>query len=214
MSAGPSPITRVAVEHYPAATATVPIARAAAVGHLRSWRVAPSVVETAELVVAELTANATKIRTAEGVIALRLTVVEGTLTVEVWDGSDATPVLMEPNADDESGRGLLLVDALSLRWFWYRPPAGGKVVWAQFRAEWRPTDRPGAVSPAEVLPTRSPQPRAEAPVQVPFVDDPALLQRVVDGLRALDGWHLPDDRVVSPPGVEGQAAGHAPGRVQ
>jgi hypothetical protein len=34
--------------------------------------------------------------------------------------------------DAESGRGLLLVDAISKRWDWYFPQdgAGGKVVWA------------------------------------------------------------------------------------
>jgi hypothetical protein len=36
-----------------------------------------------------------------------------------------------PGLDDESGRGLMLVDALAERWGWDLPASGrGKVVWA------------------------------------------------------------------------------------
>jgi hypothetical protein len=34
----------------------------------------------------------------------------------------------------ESGRGLVIVDALSSRWGWY-PEGAGKVVWAAIEAE-------------------------------------------------------------------------------
>jgi hypothetical protein len=36
-----------------------------------------------------------------------------------------------PGLDDESGRGLLLVEALAEHWGWDIPPSGrGKIVWA------------------------------------------------------------------------------------
>lgn len=56
---------------------------------------------------------------------------EGTLLrVEVHDSGDGEPVLREPSG--ESGRGLLLVAALSDGWgVGERSP--GKVVWCQFR---------------------------------------------------------------------------------
>ena len=42
----------------------------------------------------------------------------------------------DPDAIDENGRGLLLVETLSARWDWYFLPQhnGGKVVWCELRA--------------------------------------------------------------------------------
>lgn len=51
------------------------------------------------------------------------------LRIEVHDSGDGTPSLREPS--DESGRGLLLVDALADRWgVGERSP--GKIVWCEF----------------------------------------------------------------------------------
>src|SRR5215467_716983 len=53
------------------------------------------------------------------------------VVIQVWDGSDRPPVpqLVDPEAD--SGRGLLLVGALSAEWGCYTPEkSSGKVVWA------------------------------------------------------------------------------------
>lgn len=41
------------------------------------------------------------------------------------------PARQNPSLDATSGRGLLLVDELATRWNVYRPPVGGKVVWAE-----------------------------------------------------------------------------------
>lgn len=50
--------------------------------------------------------------------------------VLVWDASPLPPVLMGASEDAETGRGLLLVEALSTRKGWHFPPGlGGKVVW-------------------------------------------------------------------------------------
>jgi anti-sigma regulatory factor (Ser/Thr protein kinase) len=49
----------------------------------------------------------------------------------VWDASSQAPVRVEANEEAESGRGLLLVEAISDRWDWYpTEETGGKVVWA------------------------------------------------------------------------------------
>jgi hypothetical protein len=49
--------------------------------------------------------------------------------VLVWDGVPREPAPCEPGLTDESGRGLLLVDALSAKWDYYFPacPFWGKV---------------------------------------------------------------------------------------
>jgi hypothetical protein len=57
----------------------------------------------------------------------------GILVVLVWDACAAEPVPANAATDDETGRGLLFVQAYS-RWGCYHPPGdgAGKVIWAQF----------------------------------------------------------------------------------
>jgi hypothetical protein len=50
------------------------------------------------------------------------------LRVDVHDMSPAPPVLTSASADDETGRGLMLVSDLSTEWGSYRVPLG-KVVY-------------------------------------------------------------------------------------
>lgn len=52
--------------------------------------------------------------------------------VHVWDAIVAAPEPREAGLDDESGRGLAIVAALSARWGHHWPPRepGGKVTWA------------------------------------------------------------------------------------
>ncbi|MHC0434052.1 ATP-binding protein [Streptomyces sp. O3] len=51
--------------------------------------------------------------------------------VEVWDPEPhAWLVLRRPDADEEAGRGLLLLDALALRWG-VEQRSGGKTVWCE-----------------------------------------------------------------------------------
>ena len=50
-------------------------------------------------------------------IRLRLTVVDDSLVIEVWDRETTPPVLPDtPDPEDESGRGLLIVAGLSKQW--------------------------------------------------------------------------------------------------
>jgi anti-sigma regulatory factor (Ser/Thr protein kinase) len=68
-------------------------------------------------------------------IRLRLSTDGMVALVEVWDENFDLPKTTQPGPDDESGRGLMLVDALTERWGWDLPPSGrGKIVWALLRA--------------------------------------------------------------------------------
>jgi anti-sigma regulatory factor (Ser/Thr protein kinase) len=95
--------------------------------------------ENAELVVSELLTNAVHAtRAAELIAPVRLWLLSdlGSVLILVWDSSPQPPVRIDAANDAENGRGLLLVEAISVRWSWYVPHhLGGKVVWAQIDAE-------------------------------------------------------------------------------
>lgn len=98
---------------------------------LRTWRL-PGLLDTAELVADELTANAVE-HGAGHFITVRQELSGGAVTVKVWDANgDRMPTFPDPAATylDEHGRGLLLTEALSDQWGAYQSPSGGKVVWA------------------------------------------------------------------------------------
>ena len=57
------------------------------------------------------------------------------MVIQVWDGSDRPPVPQPVEPEADSGRGLLLVGALSEEWGCYTPEkSSGKVVWAVITA--------------------------------------------------------------------------------
>jgi anti-sigma regulatory factor (Ser/Thr protein kinase) len=109
-------------------------------GHVRAvaheWGLT-GLADTAELLTSELMTNAVqaserlKIRADVATVpVIRLWVTSDgvSLIIHVWDASDEMPVLKDFAADDENGRGLLLVAALGKDWGAYRK-AEGKVVW-------------------------------------------------------------------------------------
>ena len=55
------------------------------------------------------------------------------IVIHVWDGNGEMPVRRNAVPDEECGRGLMLVEALSAGWGAYRE-AIGKVVWAKISA--------------------------------------------------------------------------------
>ena len=95
--------------------------------------------DDAEAIVSELVANAAVHASAglgQPVIRLALAFDHGELAILVSDGNPDLPQPQHPAEDDESGRGLLMVQALSDRYGWYplQGGAAGKVVWAVLRA--------------------------------------------------------------------------------
>lgn len=116
--------------------ATVPLARARTRRLLREWGLR-ELADDAESVVAELIANAVGATRDAGLTApVRLTLIAGlrTLLIAVWDATTDPPVPGEPGTAAESGRGLIIVEALAADWDWSAHyERGGKVVRALIR---------------------------------------------------------------------------------
>ena len=93
---------------------------------LAGWGVRGETRDDALLLLSELTTNA--LLHGRGPIEVRLSRDRGHLTLEVHDGAPTLPRPSRPGADDEHGRGLLLVSLLSARWG-TRPTPEGKAVW-------------------------------------------------------------------------------------
>ncbi|MFB7113724.1 ATP-binding protein [Streptomyces sp. NPDC056190] len=99
-------------------------------GHPRGTEAHDSVV----LVVAELAANAVLHGRVPGRdFALALSFEEGrdVVRIEVTDTHPALPARMAPGPDETGGRGLVLVDALSVDWGLRDRLGPGKTVWAE-----------------------------------------------------------------------------------
>ncbi|MFD4527480.1 ATP-binding protein [Streptomyces sp. NPDC058470] len=106
------------------------LARLLAVEQLRSWELP---LEAPSQIVAELAANAaTHGRVPGRDFRLTLYVVGGTLRIEVTDTrGDRLPRLNPAESHADSGRGLLLVDALADRWGVTSGLPPRKTVWAE-----------------------------------------------------------------------------------
>jgi hypothetical protein len=63
-------------------------------------------------------------------IVLHLLADHERLTTQVWDALPVAPNPAPHAIDAETGRGLEIVSMISDRWGFYRPDAGGKIVWA------------------------------------------------------------------------------------
>jgi anti-sigma regulatory factor (Ser/Thr protein kinase) len=108
---------------------------------LSDWSLAAETIETAELLVSELVANAAKFAgplpaglahpdvADVGVITAALRYGPDRLVIEVSDSDSNPPAASHPELDSESGRGLMLIEALSKEWSYFFPPSGGKVVY-------------------------------------------------------------------------------------
>jgi len=92
---------------------------------IRAWDV-PVDEDVAVLLASELVTNAVT-HQAGRALTLVLTCSPGRLRVDVHDPSRSLPVLASASSDDETGRGLMLVDTLSDEWGSYRTPAGKAV---------------------------------------------------------------------------------------
>jgi hypothetical protein len=128
--------------------AALPTAPSAARAHVRmtlaTWRMS-GLADVLVLVVSELVANSVN-ASAEGdgtprymdgrmpVIRLCLLTDGVRLVAEIWDQAPGIPVRLSAGGDDESGRGLDIVDTITgSRWGWHPARSGrGKCVWAEF----------------------------------------------------------------------------------
>ena len=81
---------------------------------LRYWGQPDELIESADLLVTELVTNAFK--HGLGDVGVRAYLTDTHLVIEVRDGSPEVPVLRDAALDDEAGRGLLLVSAISDDW--------------------------------------------------------------------------------------------------
>lgn len=109
--------------------AGVRAARRATLEVVSDWAGRPGVADDACLVVSELVTNALRHGRSDAV--LRLLHQGDRVRVEVLDEDTRLPVLLAPDAQSLSGRGLALVAALALTWGAERS-ASGKSVWAEF----------------------------------------------------------------------------------
>jgi len=115
---------------------------------LNGWGL-DTLIDVAHLVLSELTTNVVEAVTDpdgspryddEGKLPLlwvRLSSDRFRLLIEVWDTLPAAlgaPVMRHPDTDEESGRGLELIEALAEDWSWDAVPGWyGKRVWAILR---------------------------------------------------------------------------------
>ncbi|MFI1655586.1 ATP-binding protein [Streptomyces sp. NPDC020472] len=109
---------------------SVPEARGLVRSALQTWgmeRLAPEAL----VAVSELATNAV-IHSGGSEIEVRVCRTKpGRVRVEVADSSNAAPRLADPQPNAESGRGLMLVNALADQWGTENSEAG-KRVWAEF----------------------------------------------------------------------------------
>jgi anti-sigma regulatory factor (Ser/Thr protein kinase) len=87
-----------------------------------------------EILVSELVTNSVAASQSLGQVSpVRLWLLsdQACVLIVVWDASPQPPVRIDAGGDQESGRGLLLVETISDQWGSYlTPAAGGKATWA------------------------------------------------------------------------------------
>lgn len=169
----------------------VPCARLHARHVLREWGL-NGLAPDSELLVSELVTNAVKATAGrdEAAVRLRLSGDNTRVLIEVWDADPRAPAPKDlgehgiPDLQEEGGRGLFLVAALSARWDWY--PTGepaGKVVWCELSAELPRSSPDARPAPQGLLPRRVQREREKRSLEA--MGDPDVLRRVRDRLRDL-----------------------------
>ena len=117
-----------------------------------------------ELLVSELVTNAVKATAGnndQAAICLQLSGDNARVLIEVWDADPQPPVPKDlgedgtPDPQEEGGRGLFLVAALSTRWAWYlTEKPTGKVVWCELSAEPSELSESARSAPQALLPLK------------------------------------------------------------
>lgn len=101
---------------------------------LRSWGVADETLhDTAQIIVTELVTNALVHGLDAGPVTVLYELQDQRLLISVVDRRPELPVQRTASPGDENGRGLAIVETLSLRWG-SEPWPGGKRVFAELAA--------------------------------------------------------------------------------
>ncbi|MGW3955893.1 ATP-binding protein [Streptomyces sp. NPDC004752] len=132
LASGAQPPHRVHAFDLPATPTSVGAARRAVRALLTRWGTDDEVRDNAVIVTSELVTNAVTHSASER-IACRLHSTADRLRIEVEDQNRAAalPTPRQPDPDDQSGRGLLLVAALSRDWGVTGTRRSARVVWAE-----------------------------------------------------------------------------------
>ncbi|WP_411152982.1 ATP-binding protein [Streptomyces sp. A30] len=126
-------------ETHPRTEETAPVARSLARTACATWGLSDEVTEAAALVMAELFSNAARHAWGPSVRLIVDRPADDRVYLAVIDRAPhRTPELGKPSDSDTSGRGLVLVDALSDRWGYDRMGPHlrpwGKRCWAELEA--------------------------------------------------------------------------------
>jgi anti-sigma regulatory factor (Ser/Thr protein kinase) len=170
---------------------------------LWEWGVA-ELAETAKAVTSELVSNSVNasVGAVQAGIRLIVTLKRDELAILVRDDNPGVPLAAQPGAEDEGGRGLLIVENLSDRFGWYPLKDGtpGKVVWAVISEFGQAVGKPpggevpgglpdaGLVAPAPRPAPVPPQRHRQVPPSItgmiaPRVIDPGILVGVKTALE-------------------------------
>ncbi|WP_405365555.1 ATP-binding protein [Kitasatospora sp. NBC_00039] len=115
---------------------SVPLIRTSVRRIADAWGFDALLIDDAELIASELSANVVLHSDAAGCTCfdVRLVPCPCGLRIEVSDGSPQLPSVEHSKSTSEHGRGLFLVEAVCLRWG-VEEGGGGKVVWAEVGAD-------------------------------------------------------------------------------
>lgn len=116
--------------HFPALREAPRAARDFVADTLRRGGATGTLLPDAQLVVAELAANAVLHAQSRFSIAVRAD--GATVRIAVRDASPASPLRRDPDSTEATGRGVALVDALATDWG-IEVTGGGKTVWVELR---------------------------------------------------------------------------------
>ncbi|TFI22244.1 ATP-binding protein [Streptomyces sp. 4R-3d] len=125
-------------QFFAATPASVGAARDFALAALSSWGLSAR-TEDIRLCVSELASNALTHGTDPGHgFLIRIEADDDFVRLEVHDSRGRRPAIRHPADTETSGRGLLLVEALSDDWGVEDRRPFGKIVWSRFKAEGTP----------------------------------------------------------------------------
>ncbi|GGZ26516.1 ATP-binding protein [Streptomyces poonensis] len=163
---GPREPHRTEAFDLPATPTSVAAARRTVRAALAGWAVDEDTSDNAVLVVSELVTNVLT-HTSSARIVCRLRTEGGRLRIEVEDQNrgGTLPRRRQPASDDQNGRGLMLVGALSHDWGVRDTACGsGRVVWAELLLDGQDDQRNPAQQPSPVAHSSLPVVRPSAAV--------------------------------------------------